>query len=242
MKKIKDWLIKTFFPPDYKCVICDREIFDNPKYCICPECEIEFNDQNFCQKCGTVIENMSVFCQDCKNYKPHYLSARSVLIYEGNAQKLIQGFKYGNKKYLYEPLGRMMSDYFGNLGWDVDLVAPAPMSQERLKERGYNQSKLLAQVICQNHNLKIQDDLLHKIKHTPYQARLTRQERFEQVKNNFCVLENADIKNKSILLVDDVMTTGATVDELARILLKRKARQVYVLVLAQPRKKIRGLY
>jgi competence protein ComFC len=242
MKKIINWLTKTFFPPDYKCIICDREIFNNPKYSICGECKLEFNDQNFCQKCGTAIDSMSVFCQDCKNYKPHYLFARSVLIYEGNAQKLIQGFKYGNKKYLCEPLGRMMSDYFAGLDWDVDLVAPAPMSQERLKERGYNQSKLLAQIICQNHNLKMQDGLLHKIKHTPYQARLSRQERLVQVKNNFWVNNNADIKGKSVLIVDDVMTTGATMDELARILLKQKARQVYVLVLAQPRKKIKGLY
>lgn len=240
--KIKDWLIKTFFPTNYKCIICNREIFNNPKYAICEDCNLEFNDQNFCQKCGTVIQNMSVFCEDCKDYKPHYLFARSVLIYEGNAQKLIQGYKYGNKKYLHEPLGLMMSDYFDKLSWDVDLIIPAPISQERLKARGYNQSLLLAQIVSQNHNIKLQNNILHKIANTPYQARLSRQERFEQVKNAFSIVDNTDIKNKNILLIDDVMTTGATCDELARLLLKHKARQVYVLVLAQPRKKIKGLY
>jgi competence protein ComFC len=239
--KIKDWLIKTFFPTNYKCVICEREIFNNPKYSICPDCKLEFN-RSFCQKCGTAMDNMSDYCQDCKEYKPHYAAARSVLVYEGNAQKLIRDYKYGAIKYLSEPLGQLMSDYFSNLNWKTDLIVPAPMSRERLKERGFNQSLLLAQAVAKNHNIPLKDDILIKIKNTPYQARLTRKERFEQVKGAFVAQENADLKNKKILLIDDVMTTGATCDELSRILLKHKAREVYVLVLAQPRKKIKGLY
>jgi competence protein ComFC len=188
------------------------------------------------------MDNMSDYCQDCKEYKPHYAAARSVLVYEGNAQKLIRDYKYGAKKYLSEPLGQLMSDYFSNLNWKTDLIVPAPMSRERLKERGFNQSLLLAQAVAKNHNIPLKDDILIKIKNTPYQARLTRKERFEQVKGAFVAQENADLKNKKILLIDDVMTTGATCDELSRILLKHKAREVYVLVLAQPRKKIKGLY
>ncbi|HEY8444228.1 MAG TPA: ComF family protein [Clostridia bacterium] len=239
--KIKDWFIKTFFPPNYKCIICEREIFNNPKYSICPECELEFNE-SFCSKCGAPMDNMSDFCQDCKEYKPHYTAARGALIFEGAAQKLVHGFKYGGKKYLYEPLGQIMSDYFDKLGWQIDLIVPAPMSPERLKERGYNQALLLAQVVAKNHNIPLRDDILFKIKNTPYQARLSRKERFEQVKSAFSSNADADLKNKSVLLIDDVMTTGATCDELSRLLLKQKAREAYVLVLAQPRKKIKGLY
>ncbi|HEY8423552.1 MAG TPA: ComF family protein [Clostridia bacterium] len=240
--KLKEWLIKTFFPVDYKCIICEREIFNSPKYSLCSDCILEFNDQDICKKCGSPLSNMAEYCEDCKTYKPHYIYARSVLIFEGNAQKLIHGLKYGNKKYLAEPLGQMMSDYFSKLNWNIDLIVPAPMSQERLKERGYNQALLLAQIVAKNHNLPINDDILHKIKNTPYQARLTRKERFEQVKGAFCVTDNNDIKGKNILLIDDVMTTGATCDELSRTLLKNGANEVYVLTLAQPRKKIKGLY
>ncbi|HEY8390319.1 MAG TPA: ComF family protein [Clostridia bacterium] len=240
--KIFRFFQKIFFPADFKCIICDKDIFSDSKYCLCNDCKLEFNDQNFCQKCGTVIDNMASFCEDCKKYKPHYNIARSVLIYEGNAQKLIRGYKYGNKKYLYKPLGEMMSDYFQKLNLNIDLIVPAPISQRRLKERGYNQSLLLAKVISQNHNIPLEINLLHKIKNTPYQARSTREERFSQVKGVFMASDDIDIKDKHILLIDDVMTTGATVDELSRLILKKGAKEVNVLVLAQPRKKIKGLY
>ena len=240
--KIFEFLQKIFFPADFKCIVCGKEIFSGSKYCLCEKCKLELNDQNFCRKCGTVIQNMAVFCEDCKNYKPLYNQVRSVLIYEGKAKKLIRGYKYGNKKYLYKPLGEMMSDCFDRQNWNIDLILPAPLSQKRLKERGYNQSLLIAQVVSSNHNIPLQQDVLHKIKNTPYQARSTRAERFLQVKGVFLASDEINIKGKNILLIDDVMTTGATVDELSRLLLKKGANEVYVLVLAQPRKKIKGLY
>jgi ComF family protein len=240
--KLFGFLEKIFFPSDFKCIVCQKEIFDNSKYCLCDNCKLEFNDDDYCQKCGTVIQNMAVFCEDCKNYKPNYSTARSVLIYEGNAKKLIRGYKYGNKKYLYKPLGEMMSDCLKTYNWKIDLIVPAPLSQKRLKERGYNQSLLLSQVVSKNHNIPIEKDFLYKIKNTPYQARSNRKERFEQVKGVFLASDEINIKGKNILLIDDVMTTGATVDELSRLTLKKGAKEVNVLVLAEPRKKVKGLY
>lgn len=240
--KIIEFFQKIFFPADFKCIVCGSEIFSESKYCLCEKCGLEFNDGNFCQKCGTAIDNMAVFCEDCKNYKPHYSQAKSVLIYEGNAKKLIRGYKYGNKKYLYKPLGEMMSDCFARQNWKIDVIIPAPISRQRLKERGYNQSLLLAKVISDKFNIPTEQNFLHKIKNTPYQARSSRAERFSQVKGVFASSDEINIKGKNILLIDDVMTTGATVDELSRLILKKGANKVYVLVLSQPRKKIKGLY
>lgn len=240
--KLRELIDKIMFPMQFKCIICNREIFDKPRYNICSNCVLEFNDQRICQKCGSPMYNEADYCEECKKSDNYFFVSRSALIYKGNAKKLIMAYKYGGKKYLYKPFAKIMADTYIKLDWEIDLIIPAPISKQRLKVRGFNQSLLLAKELSDIFHIPLENDFLYKIKNMPYQARSSRGERFEQVKGVFAANADIDIKGKKIMLVDDVMTTGATVNELSRILINRKAEKVYVLVLAQPEKKVKALY
>lgn len=160
--------------------------------------------------------------------------ARALGYYEGPLREAIHRWKYEEKYYLTHFFGERLAEGFYRY-WKsdaVDLLIPVPLHPKRLRERGFNQALLLVKELSQQTKIPYARRVLRKSKLTPPQVRLSGEERERGVKNSFYVSKGEEVRGKSILLIDDVYTTGATVNECARVLLKTGAERVDVLTLA----------
>lgn len=224
----KSFLHKTalnLFPADYTCDICGVETFGTN---ICPDClkTLTFNNGNACPVCGRKTLRAEI-CLECKYCLPHYKRAISPLVYENGAVILLHKFKSGDGGYLKEYFADLINEKLKILP-TVDCIIYVPMTKKAVKRRGYNQCELLADAIAERTGISVLKDAIEKSKDTPEQKGLSRKERAENLSESFKVVNRAAIKGKTVLLVDDVMTTGATVDEICKKLLSAKAAAVYV--------------
>ncbi len=160
--------------------------------------------------------------------------ARAVGYYDGPLREAIHRWKYEEKGYLTAFFGEKMAEGFRR-HWDspsFDLLIPIPLHLKRLRERGFNQALLLVKELSQRTRIPYSKGLLRKRVSTPPQIRLSGRERERGVRGSFCIQREEEIEGKTILLVDDVYTTGATVNECSRVLLNAGAERVDVLTLA----------
>lgn len=164
----------------------------------------------------------------CLKKAPPFSKVMNYGIYEGLLAEAINHLKFHGLKRLAKPLGRLLLNF--DLS-GMDGVVPVPLSIKRLRERGFNQSLLFARVISREKKFPLLMDILFKKKETPPQTRLSGKERLLNLRNAFKV--KGDIRGLRLLLVDDVMTTGATVTECSKQLMKAGAKEVIVLALAR---------
>lgn len=231
--KILDYLRNLFFPKNIKCIICNEDIFNNEEYCICDKCKskIELNKE-CCKKCGSPLHSLASYCLRCKNDTYYFDRALSPFIYNGEIKNLIYKIKYANARYLFEYLGKILSDFYIENNLESDLIMFVPMHIKKLKQRGYNQAERLAEELSKNINIPISKNNLIKIKYITNQTKLTAKERKDNIKNSFSINNKAEIKNKNILLIDDVFTTGATTNEISKLLKTNGCKNITVLTLA----------
>lgn len=235
--KFKEVIKELFFPSGIKCIFCDDEIVKENRYCVCGNCSPDFNTQ-FCLVCGKAIANQSSYCEDCKEGTRYsFDSARAPFVFNGNVKDVVYRLKYGSGKFLARYTAEYMADMFYEVGWKIDVVTFVPMNEKRLKNRGYNQAELLA---CELARIidKPCRALLQRIKETANLARMNRAQRAEAIKNSIEPLQlDEKLENKSVLLIDDVMTTSATANECGLALRKLKPDKIYVLTFATSRVK-----
>ncbi|MCM1439238.1 MAG: ComF family protein [Roseburia sp.] len=226
--KIFDKILDAFFPPNFTCDICGIEIFSGDN--LCEKCRdtVTVNNGLTCPVCGrkTVASGL---CLECKAQPPLYDKAASPLVYSGGAQKLIVKFKRGNP-YLKDYFARIM--YAKTAAFkDAEAVCFVPMFRRDERNRGYNQAYLLAKELSKKLNLPLLKNAVKKIKKSPSQKSLTRKERAENLKSCFKA-EKSEVDGKTLILIDDVLTTGATADAVSGELKKRGAKKVYLLTVA----------
>lgn len=227
---------KIFFPDDIKCIFCDGEIATENRYCSCGNCFPAFNVE-FCDLCGKAIANSANYCHDCKEGKRYFFDgARAPFVYSGVVKNVVYALKYGNGKYMARYMAEYMADTFYEAGWKVDCITYVPMNEKRLKERGYNQARLLAENFADLIKQPCEDLLDRKV-YSKNLARMSRRERAEAIKGSVSLLNNVNVKNKTVLLIDDVMTTSATANECCKALRLGKADKIYVLTFATSRAK-----
>lgn len=209
------------------CIACKEEIQNS---IICNNCinNIIIVNSPRCPICGRSIKNTKT-CKYCR-YEKHLDYGRAWALYVPPLDNIIHYFKYRRFKDLAHLLGLGMANI---VKYDLrlktaDLIVPVPLFWWKTLRRGYNQSQLLANIISQECGMEIYD-ALSRIKNTRTQTRLSDDRRCKNVFNAFKIKANG-IQDKSVLLVDDVMTTGATVKECARILKKAGAARVYSVV------------
>jgi competence protein ComFC len=147
----------------------------------------------------------------------------------------LQKFKYGRKVSLGKPLGRLMARGCQEFleASQIDLILPVPLHSKRLRWRGFNQSLLLARQVSRMYEAPVDPFLLYRNRETPPQTQLTEEERRKNVRGAFAINAGRTLKDRRVLLVDDVYTSGATVNECSRVLVRAGAREVYVLTLAR---------
>lgn len=230
-------IVDLFFPE--VCPFCNKIIYEKSTL-VCSSClsKIEFVPSPLCTSCGKpfpVETQDDHYCGDCLTEKRYYTKVRAVLFYEGEVMEAIHRFKYSSAIYLARPLGWFMyerSREFINFS-EYDCLIPVPLHKRRLRKREFNQAQLLAEELTKYVNLPVELSVLERIKETPSQVGLKKEERQRNVWNAFQVHSREKIKNKTILLIDDVLSTTATVNEAAKALIRAGADRVDVLTLAR---------
>ncbi|HTY12752.1 MAG TPA: ComF family protein [Candidatus Omnitrophota bacterium] len=189
-----------------------------------------------CQVCRGVGPRS--LCPDCES-KVNYLSpsafVHSVTVYDDVVKKAIHRFKFKKKLELSEPLGRMMVKYLSrhlNMS-GIDLIVPVPLHRNRFTQRGFNQAEVLSHELTRHYGVPTVSGMLFRVKETAPQFDLPRAERFKNVRGAFEVKGKGMLKDRNVLLVDDIYTTGSTVSECTRVLKDGGARNVHVLTLSR---------
>ena len=234
LKKILKKILNIVYPERLTCVFCGNEIFDENKKSTCVDCQksLPLISGKICNKCGQPLKNMSNYCEMCIGGKHIYTKSRSAFVYEGKVSGAILNFKFHNAKYYCKPFAHYLAQLYQDYKYDCDVVIPVPIHSSRLKERGYNQSELIAKHFCKILSLPLDTTSLVKIKKTKNQAELDFKQRQTNLDGAFKVTDKNQIKGKKVLIVDDVYTTGATIDCCATELFKSGAKQVLALTVA----------
>ena len=227
-------LVEDFLFDPHICICCTRECDLDNDYRLCSKCvdKLEFIEKSYCLKCGEKIGEGYDFCINCKDNSRHFDLARAVMVYDDISAPIILRFKYNNQKWYKTPLAHLLKDYYKNSDIVIDCVTYVPMPETRQKERGYNQAKELAVEFTKLTNIPLLD-LLTRKDDKIRQSTLTKEERMKNIKGSFSAINKESIKGKDILIIDDVLTTGSTASECAKVLKENKARSVSVLTLAK---------
>lgn len=240
----------SFFPPPGDSFRQDRsEGFDpasayekEMRPWLCEDCSSGFDpvESPLCTECGVMFKGLGEdhICGECEKAPKRFGMARAFGIYGREFAKAIHRYKYDHRIQLSKPFGSLLYStfmrYWGSDG--VDIAVPVPLHIRRFRNRGFNQAyHLMMRWPCfKNGAMRIERDLLVRTRWTVPQVRIVGyRERRSNIKNAFHVVDPSRIKKKRILLVDDVFTTGATVEECAKVLLKSGAQNVDVLTLAR---------
>jgi len=218
--------LDLLFPPT--CGGCDA-----PGARWCPECQENTTriETPYCQYCGQPVSGVEC-CERCETAPPKLSAIRSWAIFDGPIRNALHRVKYRRDVALAEALMRPMINYVFSLGWGVNLVAPVPLSNKRLGERGYNQADLLAKPLALGMGLNYQPKALQRGRDTRSQVDLNLAQRRENVKDAFSA-KGKLIDGKAILIVDDVATSGSTLDACAEALWLAGASDVYGVTLAR---------
>lgn len=188
-----------------------------------------------CVCCGRALPPGGTvsLCARCQNGRLQITQIRTVVYFEGVVRKAVHRFKYNGLTALSEPLGKLMASYWVEHPMPVDLVVPVPLHLARLRERGYNQAALLARELASRTNLAVNEQVLERRRATAPQVELNARQRMENVRDAFhCVREDV-LDGKQILLIDDVCTTGSTLEACAAALRAGGACVVRALTLAR---------
>ncbi|MBO8137691.1 MAG: ComF family protein [Desulfotomaculum sp.] len=225
-------LLNLIFPSREECPLCGSR---SPNGDVCQHCTLwleEKNKQPYCCRCGRPV-NKGSLCRECIEREWPFTAARSVGPYAGPLKEAVHRLKYQGKKQLAQPLGRLMvQQVTGEMLYRrVDMVVPIPVTGEKLRNRGFNQARLLARVVAGGLDKPLAD-ILVKYRDTVPQAQLNRQEREKNTRDTFKLAKNVNIYQKKLLLIDDVITTGSTISAAADVLRQAGAGEVLVLTLA----------
>jgi len=223
------------------CLACKNRIDPaDARDLVCIRCweKIEKNLPPFCASCGRRLDKVSRaknICSSCLKFKFHFDRAFSPCVYTGTIKQLIHEFKYCGKDYLGEPLGRLMNKFIKDYRLPIeylDFIIPVPLHKSRLRQREFNQAQVLSEQVAKEFNKKVLPDVLLRNRPTRTQTELAFAERHKNVEKSFTVRDPGLIKDTNLLLIDDVLTTGATSSEAARALKDSGARIIFVMTLA----------
>lgn len=225
-------ILSLFYPT--QCVNCKRYIKDFKYLYVCPECFslIKKLHGNLCSICSKPLDSDYVdLCLECIKYKKRFTHAKQAGIYDGALKELIHLLKFYGRKRIAELLFRFIIENIDieYILWP-DVIVPVPLSRKVFKERGFNQTEIIGRKIA-NYVKKPFLNVIKKIKETQPQNKLGREERLKNLHNAFST--DVSFENKKVLLIDDVYTTGATMNEIAKVLLKKNAIEVRCLTIAR---------
>ena len=236
LRRVATPILDALLPP--QCLNC-RGLVERPGQ-LCATCwaKTTFITEPCCDCCGLPFAydlGPGALCAACAREHPAFDHVRAVLRYDDASRPLLLGFKHGDRTDAAPAFGQWLARAGARLAAECDVIAPVPLHRWRLLKRRYNQSALLALRLGKLAGRPVMPDLLLRTRATPSQGSLSGAERRRNVRNAFAAASRhaALVRNRSILLVDDVFTTGATLEACARALKKAGARRVDAVVLAR---------
>ena len=193
---------------------------------------------SYCLCCGHFFEGSIEphLCQECTAARPPFTCHRSYGRYRGKLKDAILLYKYRCFQVLGGNFARLILRTLGkeeNIWWKADVIIPVPLHPKRKKMRGFNQAKVIAEELARLRGIKLEEGVLAKVKNVPPQTLLEMDEREENVSGAFRVVDEDRIRGKTIILVDDVYTTGSTVKECSSVLRKAGAKEIRAITVAQ---------
>lgn len=228
----RETILNILFPR--RCPVCG-EIVRPAGRSVCPSClrTLSFVRSPVCKKCGKeIVDETMEFCEDCMAHRHAFEYGLALLNYDEAARRSMAQIKYHNKREYLDFYGEALAARYGkrirNMG--IDAVIPVPVHRSRLRERGFNQAELLARILGRRLGLSVRPELLIREKQTAPQKNLTAAERLKNLSGAF---RAGEIPKgvRSVLLVDDIYTTGSTIEACARALRAAGVERVYFVVI-----------
>ena len=219
-----------------KCQICNTALHHNNTDSICLDCrhDIKINLPPFCIKCGRPLQNNTDSCKHKHQNLSNINRAWIACSYEGIVRTLIHRLKYNNKLVLINFVASICCNFaekFIDLN-EIDYIIYVPLDRQKKMQRDFNQSELIAKKIAKHFGIKVLDQTLLKIRATKSQVEIDGHERLSNLTGAFKVKKNDIVKDKKVLIIDDVLTTGSTLNECAYCLKQAGAHSVYAFTLA----------
>ena len=234
LRRLAAYGVDLLLPP--RCPACRQIVENNGRFCLACWTGLTFITDPVCAGCGAPFDidrGPGTRCGACLETPPRFAAARAALAYAGSARTVLLGFKHGDRQHLVDIMApQLVRAGRGWFGPDTVLV-PVPLHRWRLWKRGFNQAALLARAVSRRSGSPLAVDALVRVKPTRSSQGMGRRARADNVRGAFRVARPEAIKAKEIVIIDDVLTTGATVEACTRILLRAGAKQVRVLTWAR---------
>lgn len=219
------------FPP--RCPVCDRPVRISD-HLACRECReaLKYIGPPYCLKCGKHIDKREEeYCYDCMHKQHNYDRGMALYEYTG-IQSSVFRFKYQGRKEYAEFYGEEIAKHLGSRikALEADALIPVPLYRRKKRIRGYNQAEALARQIGKQMQIPVRTDIVERVRKTIPQKELNDKQRQNNLKKAFKITRN-DVKLSTIIIIDDIYTTGSTIDEIARVLKQAGAKKIYYIAL-----------
>lgn len=236
IKRIKialDALLALIYP--VRCFWCDSPV-PYRKGRICPDCKVEkfIVRAPYCMKCGKQLgKEEQEFCRDCLVHTHNFDRGRILFQYRGGIKKSVYRFKYAGRREYAVTYALLVEKELGAFIREInpDALIPVPLHRQRYRKRGYNQAELLAEEIGKRMNIPVCSNLVKRVKNTIPQKELDLPDRQNNLKKAFKICRN-DVKLNTIIIIDDIYTTGSTIDELSALFRRWGVERIFFLTLA----------
>jgi len=232
LKVVRDVILNAVFPKT--CPVCDNIIRYDEK--ICRKCvtKIKYIEEPRCKKCSKQLKDETAeYCLDCSRTHHLYRNGIAAFLYDDVVSKSIYKFKYHNRRTYAEYYGETIAKRYEAIikSWHADVIIPVPIHEKKLIKRGYNQAGLIAKQLGINLGMKVDEKVLLRTVNTRPQKEMTKAERKKNLEKAFKISRNV-VRYRKVILVDDIYTTGSTIDECARVLLGAGVQDVYFVSLS----------
>lgn len=228
-KDLKDYLLDMVYPKT--CPVC-RKIPDKGTL-ICKSCEkkLSYIKEPQCMKCSKpILDKEKEYCYDCQEKAHSYIAGKALWIYDDTMRRSIAGFKYGGSLEYAQFYGRELARHYGKwIKAHGDILVPVPLHRKKKRIRGYNQAEVLAREVGKRVQVPVAGEFLCRTKATLPQKELNDKERLKNLSQAFAVEKNHFFTAEKVMLVDDIYTTGSTIEACAKVLYKAGIKEVYFL-------------